>query len=92
MKIKLILFSLVIMKFICTATTAPLDSDHKRSAPTTTTTVKVPPYIKKIYHKMSQAMKQDDLHTSLKYLRTIRTVHWLEPVTHGKNILYLLNC
>lgn len=74
------------MKLICAATTAPLGSENHFSAPTMAE-VKIPPFIRKIYKKMSQAMQQDDLHTSLKFLRTIRTIHWLEPVTHGKNAL-----
>lgn len=73
-------FSLIVMWLICTATTAPLDGDNHRPE------VKIPPYIKKIYNKMSQAMDQGDLNTSLKYLKTIQSVHWLEPITHGKTI------
>ena len=46
-----------------------------------------PLHIRKIYKKMSQPMQQGDLHTSLKFLRIIQTIHWLESVTHGKNIV-----
>lgn len=67
------------MNLICIATTAPLGSDRDSAE------VKIPPYLSKIYRKMSQAMEQGDLHTSDKFLKTIQTVHWLEPVTHGKN-------
>ena len=79
--------SLIVMCLICVATSAaPLDGENHK--PTTTTAaaaeVKIPPYIRKIYNKMSQAMEQDDLHTSLKYLRTVQAVHWLEPATHSK--------
>ena len=44
-------------------------------------------HIRKIYKKMSQPMQQGDLHTSLKFLRIIQTIHWLESVTYGKNIV-----
>ena len=84
------LFSLlVIFKLMCIATTAPLDNDIKPSR--AEEEAKIPPYIRKIYKKMSQAMEQDDLHTSLKYLRTVQTVHWLEPVTHSKNQHNIVN-
>ena len=78
-------FSLIVMCLICTATTAPLDGENHRPTPTAAE-IKIPPYIRKIYNKMSQAIDQADLHTSLNYLKTIQTVHWLEPVTHGKRI------
>ena len=72
------------MSLLSIVTPAPLDSIHEIPTPSTTQ-VKIPAYIKKIYKKMSQVMAQDDLHMSLKYLRTIGTVHWLEPIRHGKN-------
>lgn len=78
------------MKLVCTATTAPVDRVNHIST-RTVEEVKIPPYIRKIYKKMSQAMQQDDVHTRTKFLKTIRAVHWLVPVTHGKNTLLILH-
>ena len=79
-------FSVIVLSLICAATTAPLDSEHQipTAAAPAAAKLKIPPYIKKIYQKMNQAMEQDDLDVSLKYLKTVRTVHWLEPVTHSE--------
>ena len=46
--------------------------------------VYIPPLIRNIFHKMSAVMDQGDLDISLKYLRIVKTLHWLEPVTCGK--------
>ena len=87
---KLIIFSTIVLTLVSSATTAPLESDDQ--IPTQSTAeIKIPPYIKRIYKKMSQAMEEGDLHTSLKFLRIVQTVHWLEPVTHGKNVLLMLH-
>ena len=86
----LIIFCGIVLKLVSLVTTAPLDSDNQVSTPSTAE-IKIPPYIRKIYKKMSQAMQQGDLHTSLKFLRIIQTVHWLEPVTHGKNAVLMLH-
>ena len=80
----LIIFCVIVLKSVCSVTTAPLDSDNEVSTPSMAE-IKISPYIRKIYKKISQATQQGDLHTSLKFLRIIRTVHWLEPVTRGKN-------
>jgi len=85
---KLIILFIIVMSLLSTATPAPLDtldSDHEVPTPSTTQ-VKIPAYIKKIYNKMSRVMEQDDLNMSMKYLRTVGTVHWLEPIRHGKTI------
>jgi len=51
-----------------------------------TNDVHIPPLIRKTYRKMSAVMKQGNLDISLKYLRTVKKIHWLEPVTHGEKI------
>lgn len=82
---KLIICCLILL---AVATAAPLDSDHKMAkSESASAEVQIPAYIRKIYKKMSQAMEQDDLHMSLKYLRTVQTVHWLEPLSHGKAVM-----
>jgi len=51
-----------------------------------TNDVHIPPYIRKTYRKMSAVMKQGNPDISLKYLRIVKKIHWLEPVTHGEKI------
>jgi len=46
----------------------------------------VPTLIKNIYDQMNVVMEQDDQDISLKYLKVVKTVRWLAPVTLGKYI------
>jgi len=52
--------------------------------------VHIPPLIRRTYRKMSAVIEQGDLETSLKYLRTIKTIHWLEPITQGEKIVKMV--
>ena len=87
---KLIMFSIIVLTLVSSVGTPLLKSDDQIPTPSIAE-VKIPPYIKRIYKKMRQAMEEGDLHTSLKFLRIVQTVHWLEPVTHGKNVLLMLH-
>ena len=44
----------------------------------------VPTLIKNIYDQMNAVIEQDDRDISLKYLKVVKTVRWLAPVTLGK--------
>ena len=48
--------------------------------------VYIPPLIRNIFHKMSAVIDQGSLDISLKYLRIVKTLHWLEPVTLGEHL------
>jgi len=47
--------------------------------------VYIPPLIRKLFHKMSAVMENGDLTIGLKYLRIVKTLHWLQPVKVGKH-------
>jgi len=78
MGIKLIISVILILLTLANTGAA----DHGSS----TDDVHIPPLIRKAYRKMSAVMEQGNLDISLKYLRTVKTIHWLEPVTHGEKI------
>ena len=79
---KLAVSNLIVISLISVATTAPLDNPRTTAA---AADVIIPPYMKKIYNKMTQALNQDDQGISAKYLSSLQTIHWLDPI-HGKRI------
>jgi len=72
--------SIVLLVFILleVARSVPIDS-NKDDSP-----IYIPPIIRDIFYKMSALMEQGDLETSLKYLKIVKTLHWLGPVTVGE--------
>jgi len=73
------LIGLLISIFLAVSNTLPVDDSRDE--------VYIPSLIKNIYSKMSAALDQDDQETSLNYLKIVKTLHWLEPVTLGEKYL-----
>ena len=70
------LIGLFISIFLAVANALPVDDNRDE--------VYIPSFIKNIYDKMSAVLDQDDQNMSLNYVRILKTLHWLKPVTLGK--------